>query len=238
MNVRRYRVVNVVGTGVLVLILVCLGLFWARWFCELGRHVVLAEAIDSPRIYPSHLFPGELGNEPNVASPSFVEGHLRVGEACALGLGLVQYVQNRLPEEPGSHVYSWDPDPDGVRVRFDRSLGLIVYRGTRKIRQSDGTQVKRKITLYAGPEGMAEKPGEKLRRSAGGDGVQSVLDSVRPQPAAFLRHRLVSEDRAARPAVRGRHCEPARADRPAGQEHALRMGESQRADDPGCQHPG
>jgi len=166
MNVRRYRVVNVVGTGVLVLILVCLGLFWARWFCELGRHVVLAEAIDSPRIYPSHLFPGELGNEPNVASPSFVEGHLRVGEACALGLGLVQYVQNRLPEEPGSHVYSWDPDPDGVRVRFDRSLGLIVYRGTRKIRQSDGTQVKRKITLYAGPEGMAEKPGEKLGRFA------------------------------------------------------------------------
>ena len=168
MNVRRYSVVNVVGTGVLVLILVCLGLFWARWFCELGRHVLLNEAIDRPQVRPSHLFPREQGSEPNVVSPSFVEGHLRVDEACALGLGLIQYVQNRLPEAPGSRspVYSWDPDPDGVRVHLDRSLGLIVYRDKRKIRQSDGTQVTRKIILYAGPDGMAEKPGEKLGRFA------------------------------------------------------------------------
>ena len=37
MNARRHSVVNVLATGVLVLVLVCLGLFWARWFCGLGR---------------------------------------------------------------------------------------------------------------------------------------------------------------------------------------------------------
>ncbi|MBN2131279.1 MAG: hypothetical protein JW741_17395 [Sedimentisphaerales bacterium] len=166
MNVRRYSVVNVVATGVLVLILVCLGLFWARWFCELGRQFLLAEAIDSPQVLPSHLFPSELEGEPNVVSPSRVEAHLRVEEGCAQSLGLVQYMQNRLMEEPGSHVYSWDRDPDGARVYWDRSLGLIVYRDTRRMSQSDGTYVTQKITLYAGPDGMAEEPDESLGRFA------------------------------------------------------------------------
>jgi len=164
MNVRRVSVVNVVGTGVLVLILVCLGLFWARWFCELGRHALLADAIDHPQVCPSGLFPSELGSEPNVVSPSFMEAHLRVDEAYAQGLGLVQYVQSRLPEWPGSHVYFWDRDPDGARVHFDRSLGLMVYRDTRRTRQSDGTYLMQKITAYAGPDGMAENPDEKIGR--------------------------------------------------------------------------
>lgn len=164
MNVRRNSVVNVVGTSVLVLILVCLGLFWARWFCELGRQVLLAEASDSLQVTASRLFPSELELEPNAVVPSFVQARLRVDDACAQGLGLVQYMENRLPERPGSHIYWWDPDPDGTRVHFDKSLGLMVYRDTRSTRQSDGTYVTQKITAYAGPDGIAENPDERVGR--------------------------------------------------------------------------
>jgi hypothetical protein len=49
-------------------------------------------------------------------------------------------------------------------VYYDRSLGLIVYQGIENEPRADGTKAIRSFTYYAGPEGIGEKPQERLGR--------------------------------------------------------------------------
>lgn len=163
MNARRHSVVNVLATGVLVLVLVCLGLFWARWFCGLGRQVLVCEAMDSLQIRPSRLFPSELQLDPNAVVFSQVNAGL-CDDVYVWGLGIAQYMAHRSPGRPGWRVYYWDRDGDGAQIYYDRSLGLMVYRDTRRTRQDGGEYVAETIIVYAGPDGVAENPDERLGR--------------------------------------------------------------------------
>jgi hypothetical protein len=84
---------------------------------------------------------------------------------CLLGLGAVQYIERHLPGGPGSDVYRWNSQPDGISVYYDRSLGLIVYQGLESPGQrAAGKPVWRWFTCYAGPEGIGRQPEEKLGR--------------------------------------------------------------------------
>ena len=77
----------------------------------------------------------------------------------------MQYVEQHQPGGSCSQVYRWNSQPEGATsVYYDRSLGLIVYQGTEKEPRADGTQAFRRFTYYAGPEGIGEKPEEKLGR--------------------------------------------------------------------------
>jgi hypothetical protein len=165
MNVRRHSVVNVLTTGVVVLIFVSLALFWTRWFCGNARQGLLDEwGILDLTARPSRLFPAELEGDPNVVQPSCVYAELIPDEPYVMSLGINRPPLYRLPQQPSPWVYWMDSERDGGRVYYDKSLGLMVYSDTERIRQPDGDYVRRRVATYAGPDGIAEKPNDKLGR--------------------------------------------------------------------------
>jgi hypothetical protein len=78
-----------------------------------------------------------------------------------LGLGISEPPLYRLPERPSPWVYYLD---HGVRLYYDKSLGLMVHSDTESTPQPDGDYVTRRVTTYAGPDGVSEEPNDKLGR--------------------------------------------------------------------------
>jgi hypothetical protein len=164
MNARKHGLTNIVAVGVVVLLLTSLGLFWARCLCGTLRHEVLSEMAGPVTIRPSHLLPGETEHDPNSAWLSSVQARTPAWDPLLAGLGIVRYVETHRPGGSRSDIYRWSRAPDETWIYFDRSLGLIVYRGKELWRRGGGTTAAREVTLYAGPEGMSTTPDEQLGR--------------------------------------------------------------------------
>jgi hypothetical protein len=169
MNNQKRNSINVLATGVVVIILMSLGLFWTRWLCALQRADLLPEADRGAVVeLPQSLSWARTGEDPNARGPRYLAAKMvphPPSITCLLGLGAVQYVQQHRPGGPCSDVYRWNSQPEGATsVYYDSSLGLIVYQGTEKEPRADGTQAFRRFTYYAGPEGIGGQPDEKLGR--------------------------------------------------------------------------
>lgn len=169
MNSQERATVNVLATGVVVVILLSVGLFWARWLCALQRADLLPEADREATVaLPLSLSSLQAGEDPNARFERYLTAEMvprRPSFTCLLGLGAVQYVQQHQPGGPGSDVYRWNSPPnDATSVYYDRCRGLIVYKGVESQQRADGTQAWRWFTYYAGPEGIGETPEEKLGR--------------------------------------------------------------------------
>jgi len=179
MNSQRRAAVNVLATGAIVVLLLSLGLFWARWFCAAQRGDLLPEAERKAEVpLPLSLSSPRAGEDPNGRFPRYLAAEMTPGPApvtCLLGLGAVQYVEQHLPGGAGSDIYRWNSPPDGISVYYDRSLGLIVYQGLESRPSADGTPAWRWFTCYAGPEGIGEKPEEKLGRFSSPVADRSML---------------------------------------------------------------
>jgi len=177
MNARRYSYVNALATGLIVLILVSSALFWARWYCSQARQTLLPSQLRQLQISPSRLLPFERRDDPNLAALSAVHAEMVSGNLLWAGLGAVQYWQARWPQGPRSNVYSWNPEPGGLRIYYDKGLGRIVYRDTVVTRlPPDGTPVSKKVVWFAGPEGVADTPDGKIGRFCRPLGATSVMN--------------------------------------------------------------
>ncbi len=168
MNSQKRATVNVLATGVVVVILMSLGLFWARWLCATQRAGLLPEADRKAAVaLPLSLSWTQAGEDPNAHAPRYLAAEMTPrspSAMCLIGLGAVQYAVQYQPGGSSSHVYRWNSEPDGTSVYYDRSLGLIVYQGIENEPRADGTKAIRSFTYYAGPEGIGEKPQERLGR--------------------------------------------------------------------------
>jgi hypothetical protein len=111
---------------VVVVLLLSLGLFWARWFCAVQRADLLPEAERKAEVpLPLSLSSPRAGEDPNGRFPRYLAAEMTPGPApvtCLLGLGAVQYVEQHLPGGAGSDIYRWNSQPDGISVYYDRSL--------------------------------------------------------------------------------------------------------------------
>jgi hypothetical protein len=178
MNSQKRALFNVLATAIVVT-LMSVGLFWARWFCAVQRADLLPEAERKATVaLPPSLSSLRAGEDPNGRSPRYLAAEMPPGPApvlCLLGLGAVQYVERHLPGGAGSDIYRWNSPPDGISVYYDRSLGLIVYQGLESRPSADGTPAWRWFTCYAGPEGIGEKPEEKLGRFSSPVADRSML---------------------------------------------------------------
>jgi hypothetical protein len=180
MNSQKRDTVNVLATGVVVVILMSLGLFWARWLCAVQRADLLPQADRNAVVsLPPSLSRTPAGEDPNARAPRYLKATMPQppSSACLVGLGAPQYIEQRRPGGPRSFVYRWNSQPDGVTsVYYDPALGLLVYEGTENEQRADGTQASMRLTCYAGPEGIGKRPDEKLGRFLAPVAERFVLD--------------------------------------------------------------
>lgn len=158
--------VRVIAIGSVVLVLLSIPLFWARFFCESALVEIMPGEGRTVQIERSGLIPEEIENDPNVFSHSQVEASMwRHFEPPVLGIS--DYFQARGPTGRRSNVYhdDWD-EHERTLMYFDEGSGLIVYEHTRKERKGDLTPRLKQARLYAGPEGVSETAGKRLGRFA------------------------------------------------------------------------
>jgi len=156
--------VKIIATGFVVLVLLSLPLFRARYFCEAAICDKMFRDSTQIRIEPSGLFPAELENDPNVIRHSYVEAGM--APARPFFLGIQDYFAARIPGMLGgrsSTVYYYDKKDDSW-IYLDEKTGQIVCHCTYMERKPDHTVFSETVQLYAGPEGIAQSPDETLGR--------------------------------------------------------------------------
>jgi hypothetical protein len=156
------NLLEVLGTGFIVLVLFCMPLFGIRFFSESFLRLMLhfgPEHIRSMEVSPSYLLPDSIEKDPNVIKSSIVRGGMNTHDIALYGFW--DYYEDRMPEGERSNVfYHWRR---GDRLYFDERSGLI--NSTRTwVSLPDGTREYRRVQLYAGPEGISEKAEAELGR--------------------------------------------------------------------------
>ncbi len=167
MNTRTRKLIDIAATTVLTTVLLCVGLFWARWLNGMMRIDLLPGSAQEVTLHPSRYVRIEEGTDPNRLAPPVVTARTVPGFPLNTGLGALRYVQRRIPGmSPGpravEYLFRWSLESD--KLYFDPSLGLIVRKGIERIRREDGTRADRPFTHYAGPEGVSQAPEERLGR--------------------------------------------------------------------------
>jgi hypothetical protein len=111
---------------------------------------------------PSLLIPSQIEADPNVAKKSSVKAFYNAHRSTAL-LGPVNRTRLSRPGLKRSVVYRYDYKNKDDWVYFDKRSGLINYHNTWKEKHGNNT-VFRTIDLYAGPNGVSERPDDSLGR--------------------------------------------------------------------------
>jgi hypothetical protein len=163
--------VKVFATGFIVLVLLCLPLFWLRFTCEAFLLDGLLSEVKSVSISPSGLVPDEYENDPNVAVHSKVSTRMRPAGPPRY-LGIFDYFQARIPGGRCSNVYFYGSDRD--YMYFDKKSGLIVhyYHDTQIMPDRKPNDIW--VQIYIGPEGVSETPGKAIGRF-----VEPIVDRNR-----------------------------------------------------------
>jgi hypothetical protein len=163
MKTRRSSVLYVPATGVIVLLVTVVVLFWARWGCESARYSLLPELARRVEVDTSSLIKPEAGRDPNGIPFHFI-ATMEPENAADGALGIQQYRKAHEIGSPESSVYLWSRSDRDPRFYFDRSRGVMVYSSTVEAPQANGTVTLKNVVTYAGPDGIADKPGKTLGR--------------------------------------------------------------------------
>ena len=164
MRSRSNYPIQVIAAGFLVLVFLSLSLFWASWLCKSMLSGIMPLNSRTVDITPSGLVPSEVESDPNVLRHSGVHAHIIHPEAPQT-LGVANYLSDKAPEGRNSIIYHIDPEgEDSAWTYFDERIGQVNCRWPGKERMPDGTVKRKKVQLYAGPEGVSEIPDKKLGR--------------------------------------------------------------------------
>ncbi len=161
-----YKLLKSFAAGFVSLLLLSTALFWGRFYCDGYLYGRMAQENDwtSAIISPSGILPAEIENDPNVAIASKFCGYIRLDSAViTTRLGIDDYYEQRMPE--GRYMVFFEYENKGdTSLYFDKDSGLIVYQSV-QVKENDDNKTKReKIKLFAGPEGVSEKPAKELGR--------------------------------------------------------------------------
>jgi len=167
MKSQTNHAIKVLATGFVVLLLLSLPLFWARWLCETILVTIMPPDCREITLRPSGLVPPELENDPNVIRHSEVQAWMGIVEPQFIMLGIGDYFEAREPGGCRSNIYYYDIDKDRddeTWMYFDEKIGQIVCRYTHIERLPDKTILQKKVQLYTGPEGVSETADKTLGR--------------------------------------------------------------------------
>jgi hypothetical protein len=165
MKTRQFGVTTILASGIIVVTLTALGLFWARWLCVLQRGMLLPESARQAAVDVSSLLQAGAQGEPNAGVSFQVEARMRQAQPALVGSGLLRSWESQMPGRPDSLVYRWEGQSAGFCVHYDFALGQMVYETSQRPLQADGTRAPRQSFIsYAGPNGVADAPEERLGR--------------------------------------------------------------------------
>ncbi|MDI6449720.1 hypothetical protein [Anaerobaca lacustris] len=157
----HYRV-RVLATGVMVLVLFAVPLYWGRFFSEFLLCARMPEEATRVEVSPSGILPDEIENDPNADRRSIASTRMDAG-FLAMSLGVADYFLSRSPGGDRSDVFYYSPDK--AWMYFDRSAGQIVFSDTYWDRRDGGGSIERPTAVhYAGPDGVSKSAGEELGR--------------------------------------------------------------------------
>jgi len=168
MKSSRKYIVSVLVTGVLTMLFVSVSLFWIRWFPQ----VIFLGSIEKytrAELEPSGLVPDEFENDPNVVMSSTFRVHAYdlISSTCGVYSDVVESeIDGRVGTQDvygfrfrdGNYKKIW------TLTYFDKKLGLLVFSEVFIEKIEDWTSWDKKILLYAGPEGISEKPDKSIDR--------------------------------------------------------------------------
>jgi len=162
-----YKLLKSIAAGFAALLLLSTALFWGRFYCDEYLYGRIAQKNDwtSVIISPSGILPAEIENDPNVAVASEFRGYIELDSiVIATRLGIFDYFKQRVPE--GSLMLSFFEyvNMGETVLHFDKDSGLIVYESVQVKITDDNKTERKEIQLYAGPEGISEKPAKELGR--------------------------------------------------------------------------
>ena len=152
--------VKVIATGLVVLVLLSLPLFWMRFTCETSLFFRMSNEAKGVSIQPSRLVPDELEKDPNVFSSSRASASIR--SERPLSLGIFDYFIARLPGGRRTNVYFFNSYREWMY--FDVKTGQLVHSYLEEQVMPDKTPFRKKVQLYIGPEGVSETADKTLGR--------------------------------------------------------------------------
>lgn len=152
--------IRILATGLVVLTLLSIPLFWLRFVCETSLISRMPLGARHVNISPSGLVPPELEDDPNVVSHSKVYAVMNTEEPWFLGI--FDYFEARVPGGRQSNIYCAKFDgSDWTWIYFDERIGQISCRyKTTEILPDKTVRLK----IYVGPEGISETADKSLGR--------------------------------------------------------------------------
>ena len=162
MNSQKGYLIAVVTTGFIVLVLLSIGLYWARLFCTVALDCSTPYANRRVRIQPSGLVDARLENEPNDVIPSRIAANTNPQQLS--WMGTIDYFNSRVPLRAKSNVFQYYRLDETRCVYFDKAIGKIVvckiYREEADDEKEQGFWV-REPELFVGCEGISATDNEK-----------------------------------------------------------------------------
>ncbi len=162
MNSQKSYSIAVITTGFIVLVLLSIGLYWARLFCTVALDGITPLANRRVRIQPSGLVNARLENEPNGVIGSYISADTNPRQLS--WMGTIDYWYSRLPLGPKSNVFQYYRADETRCVYFDKAIGKIVvcriYREDADDEKEEGFWV-REPELFVGCKGISVSDNEK-----------------------------------------------------------------------------
>jgi len=161
-----YTLLKSFAAGFAALLLLSIALFWGRFYCDryLYGRMSQQSTCRSATISPSGILTPEIEKDPNVDTASSFHGYTEPDAAVIrTRLGIFDYYEQRMPEGRYMGFYEYENKGDNV-LYFDKDSGLIVHQFVQFKKTDDNNTEREKIKLYAGPEGISEKPTKELGR--------------------------------------------------------------------------
>ena len=169
MKTRSIYTIRCLATGIVILTLFAVAMFWLRRVCanmqsdwsDAGREDF------EPTLLLSSIMPNEIQADPNIAKQSrLVIGFQRENIQAIRSAAFPPASLSGLRGGLNADVYAWDPPRKGwpgAWLYFDRKLGLIIYYA--RVSTFDPNARGDAVTQrYAGPEGIGLTPEKSLGR--------------------------------------------------------------------------
>jgi hypothetical protein len=183
MNKQSEKLIKVIATGIIVLILFSLALFWGRLFCNFTLLSNVPESSLRIVIRPSGLVAGEPHPQQVQSEPEYLKRYAQPNEPnfrysqmnaqISRGFGPSKSIGTfwDIVDESiksiyvkDNKIYYWHSEKENNYVCLDKSSGLIIRRHTFSGTEPNDEEISGQDELFAGPNGISRTVDSSLGR--------------------------------------------------------------------------